>query len=269
MNGTSLGSDVSDGHLEAVVDERRTVNIDTDKRSSVFSSGLDLRPNISRCEAVSGGERHLMSASMDESLNERRCIEHSFEGSGTFECTTNKLRSVNEQQQREKNRWQNSRFLSHVRRLTADAEGLNSRMVVNSNETKVHPDSSSSVENENVGGKFETEAVNAEDINQKESDELKAVRKQQSDEPIVRELNHSGQTDERQQVGLSRPNDYKDEFTRLARIDLSVINPKFYLPGNVECSVLVNQQKADDKLKLFGKKQSREKEDFLLIKMVF
>jgi hypothetical protein len=125
----------------------------------------------------------------------------------------NGVRIVYRQQQSEKNRVHESRSLLPVRRPVADTNGCKACIEVNSNETTGRPDLSSIVvENESVIGTFETESVNDEDVNTKESDELKAGKEQHLDKPNVCELNQTGQTDVRQQlVGLN--NDLKDEFT--------------------------------------------------------
>ena len=161
VNGTLIGSDVNVGHLATVMDEWNTVNTDEDKRSSVFNSESDLKsPNNFRGETVSDGEQHLISVSVDESLNDRHCIKQSFDGSGAFKYMNNEVRSVNGQIERQNNRVQESRSLLPVRRPAVDTNGSNACIEVNSNETMGRPGLSSLVvENGSVNGTIETESV--------------------------------------------------------------------------------------------------------------
>jgi hypothetical protein len=88
-----------------------------------------------------------------------------------------------------------------------------------------------------------------------------AVIEQQSNEPNVCELNQIGQTDVRQELIGLMSGDLKDESTRIARIDLSVV--KFnYLVMLRAHAAFVNQQQLMMHSKPHGRKLSKKEEDF-------
>ena len=242
-------NDVTSGRLKTAIDERSAINNEIGQKLSVVDSASDLsRPEVGRGEAVSRGE----------SFNERQGNKQLSEGVAAADNFINDACSIGGSNQKRKQHVQNRGSVSCIRESVADTNDFHVAVDGVTGENT----------HENLGPSSQRKmvSVNADEINIQDQDtkcrssKFVAGTHEQTGKNVGESCQQEHIPAERQLIR----DDETEECTRLARIDPSVVNSNFYLPCNVKCTAFVEEQKADNALKIAWEKAIQGKSGYFI-----